>query len=260
MRQRSLRVSVWRVVLTSLNVRRLIPPGPISTPTPDNPHPATKEHAPVTMGHEFTGRIVSAPSGSSLAPGQSVMVDPRIYCGNCSRCTVGSTHGCSTLGFKGLSGTGGGFSEFMAVDAKVCYPLPDHVDLRLAALIEPMAVAWHAVSNCGPLDWPNKTILILGGGPIGIACAIVLRARGCKQIVVSEPTSARAAQNKHIADAVLNPVESNIADKCRELTGGEGVDVAFDCAGAQKGFEAGMDALRYQGLYMTVALWGTPVS
>jgi threonine dehydrogenase-like Zn-dependent dehydrogenase len=258
--QRSLRVSVWRVVLTSLNVRRLILAGPLSTPTPDNPHPATKEHAPVTMGHEFTGRIVSAPSESGLAPGQAVMVDPRIYCGNCSRCTVGSTNGCSTLGFKGLSGTGGGFSEFVAVDAKVCYPLPDHVDLKLAALIEPMAVAWHAVSSCAIIKWSKTAALILGGGPIGIACAIVLRARGCKQIIVSEPTSTRAAQNKHIADAVINPVESNVVERCRQLTGGEGADVVFDCAGAQRGFEAGMDALRYQGLYMTVALWGAPVS
>jgi threonine dehydrogenase-like Zn-dependent dehydrogenase len=211
------------------------------------------------MGHEFAGRIVSAPSGSRLTPGQAVMVDPRIYCGDCSRCTVGSTHGCSTLGFKGLSGTGGGFSEFVAVDAKLCYPLPDHVDLKLAALIEPMAVAWHAVSTCGSQEWSNKTALILGGGPIGIACAIVLRARGCRQIIVSEPTSTRAAQNTHIADAVFNPVESNIADKCRDLTRNEGVDVVFDCAGAQKGFDAGMDALRYRGLYINVALWGTPV-
>jgi (R,R)-butanediol dehydrogenase/meso-butanediol dehydrogenase/diacetyl reductase len=187
------------------------------------------------------------------------MVDPRIYCSKCSRCRVGSTHGCSTLGFKGLSGTGGGFSEAVAIDAKLCYPLPDDVDLSLAALIEPLAVAWHAISSCEMSDWSTKSALILGGGPIGIACALGLRARGCTQIFISEPTTTRAAQNKQVADAVFNPIKDNVGDKCRELTNGEGIDVAFDCAGVQKGFDAGMDALKFHGLYMNVAAWGTPV-
>ncbi|KAF2029837.1 GroES-like protein [Setomelanomma holmii] len=233
--------------------------GPIGIPPPERPHPATKQHLPVTMGHEFAGRIVSHPPGFNLKPGQKVMVDPRIYCSKCSRCTVGSTHGCSTLGFKGLSGTGGGFSEAVAIDAKLCYPLPDDVDLSLAALIEPLAVAWHAISQCDVSDWSQTRALILGGGPIGIACALGLRARGCKQIFISEPTTTRAAQNKQVADAVFNPIKDNVGDKCRELTGGEGVDVAFDCAGAQKGFDAGMDALRFRGTYMNVAAWGTPM-
>lgn len=93
------------------------------------------------MGHEFAGRILSAPAGSGLKPGQPVMVDPRIYCSKCSRCAVDSTHGCPTLGFRGLSGRGGSFSEFVTVDAKLCYPLPNDVDLSLAALIEPLTVA-----------------------------------------------------------------------------------------------------------------------
>jgi threonine dehydrogenase-like Zn-dependent dehydrogenase len=226
--------------------------------TPERPHPATGEHFPLTMGHEFAGRIVSAPPGTSLNKGQAVMVDPRIYCKQCAQCSDGNTHGCTTLGFKGLH-SGGGFSEFVAVDAKLCYPLPGEVDLSLAALIEPLAVAWHAVAFCDISDWANKSSLIIGGGPIGIACAIVLRARGCKQILISEPTSTRAEQNKQVSDAVFNPIHDNIGEKCREMTNGEGVDVAFDCAGIQKGFDAGMDALKYRGLYMNVAAWGTPV-
>jgi threonine dehydrogenase-like Zn-dependent dehydrogenase len=241
-------------------IRSADSPGPIGIPPPERPHPTTGEHLPVTMGHEFAGRVVSAPSGSGLTPGQPVMVDPRIYCSNCRRCTTGNTHGCSTLGFKGLSGTGGGFSEFVAVDAKLCYPLPDDCELSLAALIEPLAVAWHAIVTCEISDWSNKAALVLGGGPIGIACALGLRVRGCKQILISEPSTARSAQNKQIADAVFDPTKDNIGDKCRELTGGEGVNVVFDCAGAQKGMDAGMDALRYRGLYMNVASWFTPVS
>lgn len=232
----------------------------MSIPVKERPHPATGEYLPITLGHEFAGRIVNAPSGSNLKPGQAVMVDPRLYCNKCSRCNTGNTHGCSTLGFKGVSGTGGGFSEAVAVDAKLCYPLPDSVDLTMAALIEPLAVAWHAAAACEISDWSKTSALILGGGPIGTACVIVLRAQGCKQIFVSEPTAKRAAQNKEIADAVFNPISENVGENCRELTSGNGVDVVLDCAGVQQGFDAGMDALRFKGTYTNVAAWTKPVS
>lgn len=212
------------------------------------------------MGHEFCGRIVSAPKGSNLAPGQAVMVDPRIYCSNCSRCDVSSTNACRSWGFKGLSGSGGGYSEAVAIDAKLCYPLPDSVDLSLAALIEPLAVAWHAVEISGISDWTSRSVLILGGGPVGIAHIYVLRAKGCKQIFVSEPTSTRATQNKEIADQVFNPLTENVGDRSRELTGGEGVNAVFDCAGVGRAMDAGMDALRYKGTYINVAAWETPAS
>ncbi|PSN75630.1 NAD(P)-binding protein [Corynespora cassiicola Philippines] len=211
------------------------------------------------MGHEFCGKVISAPEGSHLSPGQAVMVDPRIYCSNCSRCKMGSTQGCKSWGFKGLSGSGGGFSEAVAVNASLCYPLPESVDLSLAALIEPLAVAWHAIALLDVSDWLEQSVLILGGGPVGIAHIYVLRALGCKQIYVSEPTSTRAAQNKQIADKVFNPINENVGERCRELTSGEGVDVVFDCAGIQKGLDAGMDSLRFRGTYMNVAAWETPL-
>jgi (R,R)-butanediol dehydrogenase/meso-butanediol dehydrogenase/diacetyl reductase len=169
------------------------------------------------------------------------------------------TNACRSWGFKGLSGTGGGFSEAVAIDAKLCYPLPDSVDLSLAALIEPLTVAWHAVNIPSVSDWSNTSVLMLGGGPVGIAHIYVLRAKGCRKIYVSEPTSTRAAQNKEIADEVFNPLTENVADKCRELTNGEGVDVVFDCAGLQRACNTGMDALRHKGFYVNVAGWEAPV-
>lgn len=239
---------------------KFMPPGPAVIPRKESPHALTGEYLPVTMGHEFCGRIVSAPEGSNLSPGQAVIVDPRIYCSKCSRCQTSSTNGCRSWGFKGLSGSGGGYSEAVAIDAKLCYPLPDSVDLKLAALIEPLAVAWHAVSISGISDWASQTVLILGGGPVGIAHIYVLRAKGCKQIYVSEPTSTRAAQNKKVADKVFNPINENIGDRCREITSGEGVSVVFDCAGIQRAMDAGMDALRFRGTYVNVAGWETQVS
>ncbi|KAF2744778.1 GroES-like protein [Sporormia fimetaria CBS 119925] len=233
--------------------------GAITIPTAERPHPLTKESLPVTMGHEFCGRIISAPEGSNLSPGQAVMVDPRVYCKNCNRCKASSTNVCHSWGFKGLSGTGGGFSEAVAIDAKLCYPLPDSVDLSLAALIEPLAVAWHAIEIGDVPNWENQSVLILGGGPVGIAHIYVLRAKGCKKIYVSEPTATRAAQNKKIADEVFNPINEDVAATCKDLTDGVGIDVVFDCAGVQKALDVGMDALRHRGIYMNVAAWETPI-
>ncbi|KAF2117372.1 threonine dehydrogenase [Lophiotrema nucula] len=233
--------------------------GPMVIPRKERPHPLTTEHLPVTMGHEFCGRIMSAPEGSNLSQGQAVMVDPRIYCSDCTNCKASSTNACKSWGFKGLSGSGGGFSETVAIDAKLCYPLPDSVDLSLAALIEPLTVAWRGVKVSSVTEWSDKSVLVIGGGPVGIAVIHVLRAKGCKQIFVSEPTALRAAQNKEIADQVFNPITENVGDRCRELTNGPGVDVVFDCAGIQKGLDAGMDALRYKGIYTNIAGWEAPM-
>lgn len=224
------------------------------------PHPLTNEILPVTMGHEFCGRVVSAPSDSSFKPGQAVMVDPRLYCNSCARCSAKATNCCYSWGFHGISGGGGGFSDSIAADASMCYALPDSVPLELAALIEPLAVAWHAVRMSGRDDFSGESALIIGGGPVGIAVLFVLRAKGVKQVFVSEPAARRAEQNAELANAVFNPIKEKVAEKCLEMTGGEGVGYVFDCAGIQAGLDDGMGALRFQGVYVNVAGWEKPMT
>ncbi|KAF2494396.1 threonine dehydrogenase [Lophium mytilinum] len=231
--------------------------GPMAIPSA-KPHPLTNEVLPITMGHEFCGRVVSAPPNSTLKPGQAVMVDPRLYCSSCTRCSSQATNTCYSWGFHGLSGNGGGFSESITVDASMCYALPDS-SLDLAALIEPLAVAWHAVRGSGKDDFSSESVLILGGGPVGIAVLLVLRAKGAKQVFVSEPTVKRAKQNAKLADAVFDPIKEKVAEKCLEKTGGEGVGYVFDCAGIQAGMNEGMAALRHQGVYVNVAGWEKPI-
>lgn len=217
------------------------------------------------MGHEFCGRVIQEAhnlyAGPRLKLGQAVMVDPRLYCHNCSRCTKTFTNGCKKWGFLGLSGGGGGgFSEVVAVDARMCHVLPDSVPLSHAPLIEPLTVACHAVKASGCEDFAGKTVLIIGGGPVGLAVIFALRACGVRNVFVSEPTVKRREQTKEFADAVINPLGEHVGDRCRGLTQGEGVDIVFDCAGIQPGLEDGMDALGWQGVYVNVAGWEKPVS
>lgn len=236
--------------------------GPFIIPRKEKPHVLTKEYLPVTMGHEFCGRISQTPSNpnSRFKKGQAVMIDPRYYCSTCFRCTTGNDNACINWGFVGLSGGGGGLSEFVAVSESFCHLLPDDADLSIAALIEPMAVAYHAVKRTGIEDFEKVSALVLGGGPIGMAVAVVLRSKGAKKIFVSEPTTKRQGHCRELVQVVLDPTKEKVGDRCRELTDGLGVDVVFDCAGIAPAMKDGMDAMKYGGLYLNVAGWMTPVS
>jgi len=215
---------------------------------------------PVTFGHEFCGRVAQIPKGSKLKVGQAVMVDPRLYCSSCKRCQLLATNACYSWGFRGFHGGGGGLSESVVVKESMLYVLPESADLSVAALIEPLAVATHAVKVCGASDFTCKSVLILGGGPIGLTLIMVLRTFGARAIYVSEPILKRRMQNLELADAIFNPLEENVPEKCKERTGGDGVDFVFDCAGVERAMKDGFAALKYGGTYMNVAGWVQPVS
>ncbi|OAP65067.1 chlorophyll synthesis pathway protein BchC [Fonsecaea erecta] len=230
--------------------------GPAVIPRKEAPHPLTGAVLPVTMGHEFCGRVSKVGPNSKLRIGEPVMVDPRFFCSSCHSCNVGDTNICNSWGFLGLqSNDGGGYSEYVAVKEDMCYVLPDSVPLSEAALIEPLTVARHATKKSGFDDYRDKTVLVLGGGPVGLALIFVLKASGVGKLIVSEPTAKRQEQAAKFVDVVLNPREVNVPDKCRELTDGKGVDIVFDCAGIMPGLKDGMDALRRGGTYVNVAGW-----
>lgn len=211
------------------------------------------------MGHEFCGRVDKVSEGSKLQIGQAVMVDPRLYCRACDRCDLAQTNVCSQWAFRGLHGQGGGFAEMVAVEEEMCYPLPDSIPLSDAALIEPLVVGRHTLKTTGVDNFEDLSILILGGGPVGLAVIFNLRARGAKKIFVSEPTLKRQQQAAEFADRIFNPLQVKVGDACRELTDGKGVDLVFDCAGIAAGLKDGMDALRAKGTYVNVAGWEKPV-
>lgn len=232
----------------------------MAIPTTAAPHPITNKTLPVTLGHEFCGTIKSAPPTSPFRPGQAVVADPRYICLNCVRCTAHQTNSCSSLGFKGLSGDGGGFAKEVAIDTKFLYPITEET-LPYAALIEPLTVAWHAVKVPHEPVYKGATILILGGGPIGVALTFVLRRFGADIIFISEPTKRRREQDIEIADEVFDPTSQDVATLCMEKTGGVGVDFVFDAAGNLRGLADGVNAVKMRGTIVVVAMYGTkPVS
>ncbi len=240
--------------------------GPLVIPTKERPSVSTGDSLPVTIGHEFNGRIAQAPEGAvsadgtQLKVGMPVMCDPRLNCRSCFSCNAGSTNICGKWGFLGLSGgSGGGFSEEVAVRADMCYPLPEELRLDHAVLIEPLAVGRRAVRQADIADekFKDTSILVVGGGPVGFSVLCNLKALGATQIYVSEPTALRQKQCEGWCEKVFNPLEQKVPDECRKLTGGKGVDLVFDCAGITPGMKDGFDALRPTGTYVNVAGWET---
>lgn len=214
----------------------------------------------MTLGHELCGRVRSPPAGSKFKDGDAVMVDPRILCHSCLPCKSGSSHCCSNLGYIGGSTGFGGFGETVVASEDSLYLLPPEIGLEYAAVIEPLVIVHHAIKVSGITDWKDKDILVLGGGPIGFALLLCLRAAGANSVIVSEPTATRREQVAEFCQAVINPFKENVEQRCTELTEGRGVEVVFDCAGAPKALESAIDALRFEGLYIVVAVFEQPLT
>lgn len=134
-------------------------------------------------------------------------------------------------------------------------PLPQSIPLKIGALIEPLSVAWHAVKT-SPFT-PGSTALVLGGGPIGLATILALRAHKASKIIVSEVSSQRKEfALKFGADVVLDPTQGDIVPKVKEICGeAGGVDVAFDAAGVQSGFDAAVLSIKSRGCLVNIAVW-----
>ena len=219
---------------------------------------------PVTLGHEFCGRVIQTGAGSSFKVGQAVMVDPHIACKSpgCFSCSAGKDHLCDRLAFLGASGApgGGGLSEYAAVDEDMLHILPENVDLDNAAIIEPLVVANHVI-KVAKQTLESRNVLIVGGGPIGIALAILLEAQSVKTLILSEPTAKRREQARRLGliQRIIDPKTENLGEICRRITSGKGVDFVFDCAGVAPALESALDAISYGGTYINVAMWEKPV-
>nr|POE74762.1 (r,r)-butanediol dehydrogenase [Quercus suber] len=249
-------------LLTGLKINHLELTKRLRRFSPTSPHPVTKEQVPLTIGHEFSGIVVEIgpkiPAAyAHLAIGQHVAVQPTIYCGHCGACKNDAENACAQGGFIGLSGGGGGMSENVVVPAEACFPLPANIDLDVGSLVEPLAVAWHAVDASGIESIAEPSCVVLGMGPIGLAVLQVLKARGAKRVICLE-VAARRQQfaTDFDADHVLDPTKVDVVSRCLELNGGvNGPDLAFDCAGVAASLETACKVIKSRGTIVNVAIW-----
>ncbi|GLZ52124.1 2,3-butanediol dehydrogenase [Actinomycetospora sp. NBRC 106378] len=233
--------------------------GPIFAPTDAAPHPLTGGAVPITLGHEFSGVIAEVGEGvTGLSEGDRVVVEPYDVCGTCVACRDGRYNICRQLGFIGLDGDQGGFAERMVVDARWAHRI-DGLTAEQGALVEPLAVGYHAAKLSGLQQ--GGTAAVFGSGPIGLVTAAALRATGAGQVIVVEPAEARKAKAPGAgADHVLDPTEVDVPETIRELTGGRGADVTFECAGIDQVLASAVASTRPGGTCVNVSIWGHPAT
>jgi (R,R)-butanediol dehydrogenase/meso-butanediol dehydrogenase/diacetyl reductase len=227
--------------------------GPIFVPVGEN-HPLSHDKAPITLGHEYCGEVVELGEGvDDIAIGDRVAVEPIFSCGQCAPCREGLYNLCEDLGFVGLSGGAGGFAAFSVVPARMAHKMPDALSMEQGALVEPAAVALHAV-RVSTIK-AGDTAAVFGAGPIGLMLVEALRAAGAGQIYVVEPSKERRAKAMELgATRALDPTDGDVVAEIRALTG-SGVDVAFEVTGVPQVLAQVINATRYEGQTLIVSIW-----
>jgi len=188
---------------------------------------------PFVLGHEVSGIIEEVGDNvTNVKKGQSVVIEPGIPCGHCEFCRQGRYNVCASMRFMSSPPYNGLLSKYVAVPASTISAIPDGVSTKTAALVEPLAVGMHA-ARLGEVKAP-KTVVILGGGCIGLCTLLSCKQMGASKIIVSDLFQNRLDAAKELgADEIVNASECNSVEKILELTNGEGADVVLETAGSK---------------------------
>lgn len=214
-------------------------------------------HLPgVVLGHEFSGTVRRlGREVTDLALGTHVAIAPIEYCGHCWSCRHGHVNMCRQLALYGgyRKPLDGGLAGYAVVSRRAAYRVPDGLDVVDAALAEPVAVAVHAVRRAP--QTLGASVLVLGGGPIGLAVLQALRAGGASPIIVSEPSLIRRQAAARLgATVVVDLTVDDLKRAVRDLTR-HGVDLVFDTTAVHAAINQGIGALAPRGTLVSVAGW-----
>lgn len=226
--------------------------GPIFIPVDDN-HPLSRDKAPITMGHEYCGTVSQLGDGvSGISVGDRVAIEPIFACDRCPACREGKYNLCDSLGFVGLSGGHGGFAATSVVPARMVHKMPDGLSIEQGALVEPAAVALHAVRMSKIRA--GDTAAVFGAGPIGLLVVEALRVAGAAQIHVVEPSPERRQKAMDLgATSAVDPMACDPVEQIRAATGG--VHVAFEVTGVPSVLPQCIDSTRHEGQTLIVSIW-----
>lgn len=185
---------------------------------------------PVVLGHEYAGLVTETGHGvSTVKVGDHVTIDPNIYCGKCLPCRMGRKQSCENLRALGVN-LNGGFAEYSLVPEAQCFPVSRELDFDVAAMAEPLACALHGIERAS--IQPGQSVLVVGGGTIGLLMVQLARLSGASSVVLSEPIARRREIGLEVgADHAVDPAEGNLEALYAEATGQRGADVVIECVG-----------------------------
>jgi len=204
---------------------------------------------PITPGHEFAGVVESLGEGvTGVAVGDLVAINPNLPCRRCAFCRIGKPHLCTASQAVGVTRPGG-FAEFCSVPVELLVPVPADLPLAHAAMMEPVSCCLHGIDLAGVR--PGDSVILLGGGSIGLILLQLARAAGASFAAVSEPRPEKRELATNLgADVAVGP--SDIAALAGSLPGG-GATVVVECAGATGVAQQALTLVRPGG---TVLLFG----
>src|SRR6187549_3858045 len=179
-----------------------------------------RRHPGQVMGHETVGRVRElGPDVEGVAIGQLVTVNPVMSCHECPECLSGQEHWCSRRVVLGVAREiPAAFADRVAVPAANIVPLPENMPEELGALVEPMAVSYHAVRRGKPVS--DDRMLVIGGGPIGQACVLAAQRLGVAALALSDVSASRRALCARLGAAVIDPAAGDLVDAVASELGG----------------------------------------
>ena len=195
---------------------------------------------PLVLGHEAAG---------TLENGQAVVINPLITCGRCHFCVSGRTNLCGSRQIVGMTPRVGTHAEYLAIPAQNLIPIPPALSMAQAALAEPIATAWHAVTAAARLQMrplSEAKAFVMGGGAVGLSAALALRAFGCRQVFLGEtnPLRRQTAKNEEVAE-IFNPQTDALPEK---------IDVVIDAVGGKQTRQSSCAAVSPGGVIVHVGL------
>lgn len=211
---------------------------------------------PITPGHEFMGTISQIGKGvDNFKVGDRVTAVGYWYCGQCYFCVRSMNNLCLNAGFTGLT-SDGSFAEYVVLPSYAVFKVPDSVSDEAAALVEPLAVAIHAVRQ-GNVR-PGDKVGIVGDGTIGLCVLLAARAAGASELYMLSKIKLRGDTAMAMgATAVINSDEKAV-QSIKDRTQGLGVDVSFECVGIPETPQVALDIARNAGTTVIMGVFNTP--
>ncbi len=205
---------------------------------------------PLIPGHEFSGVVAKVGAAvKTLKVGDKVTADPNDMCGECYYCKNGKQHFCNNNIGIGTT-VDGGFAEYVVMREKQVYKFSDKLSFMEAAMTEPIACCLHGIDLC-EIKY-GSTVLVMGGGPIGMIMLQLAKHAGASKVIMSEPVEEkRELALKLGADKVINPLEEDVKDILGEYSAN--IDVVIECVGNVR---TQADAIQFAGKGATIMYFG----
>lgn len=196
---------------------------------------------PHINGHEGLAEVVEIGKNvNNVQIGDTIAYETHYYCGHCYMCTTGDAHVCENMKILGVH-TDGVWADYAVIPSSIAFKVDPRVDLKYAALMEPLGNAVHTINYSNVL---GKHVLISGAGPIGLMAAEVAKKGGAATVTVVEMNEFRKDMVATVGvTAILDPSKDDVVARVKEITNGRMVDICLEMTGSDKALDTAIEIL-----------------